>query len=68
MNVGGQGAGHDAGGFNGGGSADGSGGFGGGGASDIRIGGTALTDRVLVAGGGGGAARLCTATTSRVGR
>ena len=27
---------------------------GGGGASDIRIGGTALTDRVLVAGGGGG--------------
>ncbi len=48
------------GGFNGGGS--GSGGFGGGGASDIRIGGTALTDRVLVAGGGGGASMyFCTA-------
>ena len=31
------------------------GGGGGGGASDVRIGGSALTDRVLVAGGGGGA-------------
>jgi uncharacterized protein YjdB len=52
-----------AGGWNGGGHADPhawspsplySGG-GGGGASDVRIGGTALTDRVLVASGGGGA-------------
>jgi len=47
-----------AGGFNGGG-AGGSGGFcpgaGGGGASDVRIGGSDLTHRVLVAGGGGGA-------------
>ena len=46
-----------AGGFNGGG-VGGSGsceGAGGGGASDIRIGGTALANRVLVAGGGGGA-------------
>ena len=48
------------GGFNGGadGNANGSNaGGGGGGASDIRIGGTALTDRVVVAGGGGGAGR-----------
>ena len=46
-----------AGGYNGGGAAAGwsiySGG-GGGGATDIRIGGTALTNRVIVAGGGGG--------------
>ncbi|MBL7717278.1 MAG: hypothetical protein JNL72_00475, partial [Flavipsychrobacter sp.] len=48
-----------AGGWNGGGTAAGNssyGGGGGGGASDIRIGGTALTDRVIVAAGGGGAA------------
>lgn len=32
----------------------------GGGASDIRIGGTALTDRVIVAGGGGGGGNNCT--------
>ena len=31
----------------------------GGGASDVRIGGTALTDRVLVAGGGGGGGNNC---------
>ena len=49
-----------AGGYNGGGG--GGNGFGmysgggGGGASDIRIGGTALSDRVVVAGGGGGGA------------
>ncbi len=49
VNVGGQG-GSPAGGFNGGGA----GGRGGGGASDIRIGGTAFADRMLVAGGGGG--------------
>lgn len=44
-------------GFNGGGSFAGDQGHmggGGGGASDIRIGGTALTNRVIVAGGGGG--------------
>jgi len=42
-----------AGGFNGGGQGGRFGG-GGGGASDVRVGGTALTDRVIVAGGGGG--------------
>jgi Glycine rich protein/RTX calcium-binding nonapeptide repeat (4 copies) len=58
VNVGGQGF-LPAGGFNGGGTgvntSSGATSSGGGGASDIRIGGTALTDRVLVAGGGGGA-------------
>lgn len=44
-----------AGGWNGGGDGAGQlGGSGGGGATDIRIGGTSLGDRVLVAGGGGG--------------
>ena len=47
-----------AGGWNGGGNAGtssgGSYGSGGGGASDIRVGGTALANRVIVAGGGGG--------------
>jgi hypothetical protein len=59
VNVGGQG-GRDTAGFNGGGAStsDGPGGGGGGGASDIRIGGTALADRMLVAGGGGGAGSL----------
>lgn len=48
------------GGYNGGGSAiNSTNGRGGGGASDIRIGGTALTDRVLVAAGGGGAGTNC---------
>jgi hypothetical protein len=51
-----------AGGVNGGapgGRGEGSGeGAGGGGASDLRIGGTGLSHRVLVAGGGGGAANL----------
>jgi hypothetical protein len=42
------------GGFNGGGTGEGAG-IGGGGASDIRIGGTTLNDRVIVAGGAGGA-------------
>jgi hypothetical protein len=42
------------GGFNGGGSAVNDG-WPGGGASDVREGGTALSDRILVAGGGGGA-------------
>ncbi|WP_345257882.1 glycine-rich protein [Flaviaesturariibacter amylovorans] len=41
--------------FNGGAAARGTQTGGGGGATDIRLGGTALTDRVLVAGGGGGA-------------
>jgi hypothetical protein len=47
-----------AGGFNGGGAGGDGGcaGGGGGGASDVRIGGTDLAHRVLVAGGGGGAA------------
>lgn len=54
------------GGYNGGGSASGYSntcytGGGGGGASDIRIGGSALTDRVVVAGaGGGGGGNPCT--------
>jgi RHS repeat-associated protein len=43
------------GGYNGGGSTSGTGsGRGGGGASDIRVGGTALSNRIIVAGGGGG--------------
>ncbi|MDA7804227.1 glycine-rich protein, partial [Crocinitomix sp.] len=48
-----------AGGWNGGGNGANNGSYAGGaggGATDIRIGGTALTDRVLVAGAGGGAA------------
>lgn len=57
--VGGAGL-QETGGFNGGGSGggDGSGGgagYGGGGASDVRIGGDALKDRIVVAAGGGGA-------------
>ena len=40
-------------GYNGGGNGGGNG-FGGGGGTDLRLGGTALADRVLVAGGGGG--------------
>ena len=52
--VGGKG-GINSGGFNGGGNAQ----WGGGGATDIRIGGTALTDRVLVAGGGGAGNANC---------
>lgn len=55
--VGGQSNGAAAGGFNGGGNGSTSGsliGFGGDGASDIRQGGTALANRVCVAGGSGG--------------
>jgi hypothetical protein len=59
VTVGGQGAGLAAG-FNGGGG----GGFGGGGASDIRVGGTGLADRKLVAGGGGGAGRTACVTNA----
>jgi hypothetical protein len=60
-----------AGGYNGGGN--GSFGFvpysggGGGGATDIRMGGTALADRVLVAAGGGGAGLMCGFETDRGG-
>ena len=60
--VGGEG-GPNAGGFNGGGG----GGNGGGGASDIRIGGTALANRVLVAGGGGGTGGCADQSTSPFG-
>jgi len=52
--VGGVGVAHH-GGFNGGGNSV----YGGGGATDVRIGGTALKDRVLVAGGGGGGGAAC---------
>jgi hypothetical protein len=59
VNVGGRGQplfGSGQGGFNGGGTATGGlPGSSGGGASDIRLGGTSLNHRVLVAGGGGGA-------------
>jgi hypothetical protein len=52
--VGGKGS-RGSGGFNGGASAgSGGGAYGGGGASDVRQGGVALGDRILVAGGGGG--------------
>ena len=57
VEVGGQPGSSGAGGYNGGGAGGGSGstaGQGGGGASDVRIGGTSLNDRVIVAGGGGG--------------
>lgn len=48
--------------YNGGGTVLGTNGARGGGASDIRIGGTALTDRVIVAGGGGGGGDNCGGT------
>jgi hypothetical protein len=47
-----------SGGFNGGGNGYGCG-TGGGGASDIRVGGTDLSNRIIVAGGGGGIYRDC---------
>ncbi len=56
LNVGGAG-GVGTGGFNGGGNSGTSNGGGGGGATDVRIGGSTLNDRVLVAGGGGGGGR-----------
>ncbi len=60
--VGGQGAAATTGGFNGGGNggtgSSGNFGSGGGGASDVRVGGTALINRILVAGGGGGSGNL----------
>lgn len=48
--------------YNGGGSVLGTIGAQGGGASDIRIGGIALADRVIVAGGGGGGGNNCGGT------
>jgi PKD-like domain/Secretion system C-terminal sorting domain len=54
--VGGQGA-TPTGGFNGGANGGSQNAGGGGGASDIRVGGTAETDRVITAGGGGGGGR-----------
>ena len=54
IRVGGQGV-ANAGGYNGGGD----GGYGGGGATDVRVGGSALADRILVAGGGGGGGWSC---------
>ena len=70
INVGGSGI-LNNGGFNGGGGvfASTSGAFGGGGASDIRLGGTALTDRIIVAGGGGGtgASGCCSGPLAGVG-
>lgn len=53
--------------FNGGGRAGGLSGDGGG-ASDIRFGGTALTDRIIVAGagGGGGSSFISTSGTSQI--
>lgn len=55
INIGGAGA-SPAAGWNGGGAGVGTG-AGGGGATDIRRNGTALSDRILVAGGGGGGAQ-----------
>lgn len=57
LTPGGQGVNAGAGGFNGGGACTGLGGsdgYGGHGASDIRRGGTAIANRVIVGGGGGG--------------
>lgn len=50
-------------GFNGGGNGH----HGGGGATDVRIGGTDLDDRVLVAGGGGGSGSYCDGTLNKGG-
>lgn len=63
--VGGQAA-NESGGFNGGGAGD-NGGRGGGGATDVRFGGSDLTDRILVAGGGGGAGYWASASLEVVG-
>ena len=61
VNVGGSGF---NGGFNGGG---GGGRWLGGGASDVRVGGSALADRAIVAGGGGGGTSNCTAPNTPAG-
>lgn len=64
--VGGQGA-QPTGGFNGGANGGSTNAGGGGGASDVRVNGTALTDRVITAGGGGGGGRGgCEANPSSV--
>ena len=67
LRIGGQGT-AGSGGYNGGGTPSGTG-FGGGGATDIRIGGTTTSFRVLVAGGGGGtgASGCCTSPAGGVG-
>jgi hypothetical protein len=52
--VGGAGGALGVAGFNGGGAGGSANGGGGGGASDVRVGGVALANRVIVAGGGGG--------------
>jgi hypothetical protein len=62
--IGRSGTGGPNGGFNGGGTG---GGAGGGGASDVRVDGTGLGNRVLIAGGGGGAATLCNFPNCSVG-
>lgn len=49
------------------GGTSGSWGRAGGGSTDIRIGGTALTNRVMVAGAGGGAAYSCSSTNAQKG-
>lgn len=65
--VGGQGA-TPTGGFNGGGNGGSQNAGGGGGASDIRINGTAESDRIITAGGGGGGGRGgCESGTTIVG-
>ncbi len=69
INVGGQPVTSCVGGFNGGGTGDcwDDGTSSGGGASDIRVGGTALSNRVVVAGGGGGSGDDCDVNYDRGG-
>lgn len=55
-------SGSSAGGWNGGGTASTMGMAGGGGASDVRVGGTAYANRIIVAGGGGGGGNAGDAT------
>ena len=62
--IGGQGT-VNVGGFNGGGAGNNNSG-GGGGATDVRFGGTALANRILVAGGGGGGRGGCESTVPAV--
>lgn len=65
--VGGQGA-TPTGGFNGGANGGSTNAGGGGGASDVRVGGTAESDRVITAGGGGGGGRAgCETSVAGVG-
>lgn len=64
--VGGSGTG-SVGGFNGGGQGAAGNSGGGGGASDVRLGGTALSDRIIVAGGGGGGGNAGCSTNTVIG-